>query len=100
MIDECGPGPPGDGVGKGKGGVMHDGYSRLDLDVRRSPLSDKFLTTLHDLRIPHLLVSQPRPERATATEAERIAIKGGWRRQSSEEEKGADDEDGSERREG
>ena len=80
--------------------MRRDDNSRLDFDVGRSPLSDKFLTTLHDLRVPHLLVSQPRPERATATKAESIAIEGGWRRQSSEEEKGADDEDGCERREG
>jgi len=80
---------------------MDGWYSRLDLDICRSPLLDKLLTALHDPCIPCLLVSQPCPERTTLSETESIAIECGWRRRkSSEEEKGADDEDGRERSEG
>jgi len=95
--DECGA------VGKEESGVWFvtsDWYSRLDFDVRRSPLPDKLLTTLHNLRIPYPLVSQPCPERTTETIAESITIECGWHGRSSEEEKGAKGEDGCERREG
>ena len=54
-----------------------------------SPLHDKLLTSLHDLRILGILVSQPCPERTTETVAtESIVIEGRWHRKSSEEEKG------------
>ena len=64
-------------------------YSRLDFDV---------LTTLHNLRKPCLLVSQPCPGRMTETVAvaDSITIEGGWRSSSLEEVKGADSEDGCE----
>ena len=75
--------------------------SRLDLALGRPPLRDKLLTSLQDLRVPRILVSQPCLDGTTETvAAESIAIEGGWRRKSSEEEEGAKDEDGRERREG
>jgi hypothetical protein len=68
-------------------------YSRLDGDVRWTPLPDELLTILDELCIASLLVVKPGGQGAPVAKA--LTVKGGLGEGASQE-KDSDDEEGDE----